>query len=137
MQASLIDKIKELEKESWRLDLEKSLARLTITPVKEGDNTYYDIDEVIEIRPYPNPFGFGGMWGMGVVRSKAEVERRIKWFKGFIKPWQERGLNKVEIIRRPQVTRAELKNLNRKERLDDRTAKGEKPNYKDTQLSLI
>jgi len=132
-----MDKIKELEKESWRLDPEKSFARLTITPVKEGDNTYYDIDEVIEIRPYPNPFGFGGMYGMGVTKSKAEVERRIKYFKGWTKEWEERGLNKVEIIRRPQVTKAGLQNLKHEEQLEGKVARGKKPDYKDTQLSLI
>jgi len=132
-----MDNIKELEKESWRLDPEKSFARLTITPVKEGDNTYYDIDEVIEIRPYPNPFGFGGMYGMGVVRSEAEVEGRIKWFKGYLKEWQKRGFTKIEIIRQPQVTRAGLKNLKRKERLEDDAASGKKPDYKNAQLSLI
>ena len=134
---SLMDKIDEMEKENWRLDPEKSFARLTITPVGEGDNTYYDIDEVIEIRPYPNPFGFGGMYTMGGLKSEAEVKKQIGWFKDWLKVWQERGLTNVEIIRRPQVTRAALRNLKRQEMLEDKATKGEKPHHKDAQLSLI
>lgn len=92
------------------VDKKQSYARLTITPIKEKDREYYQYYEEVEIKPYPNVWGFGGLWGMGSLDSEKEVKRQIASFKRFLKEWQERGLEKIEVIRKPQMTVTECKN---------------------------
>ncbi len=116
----------------WELDKEQSYARLTITPIREGDKRYYQWREEVQISPYPNPFGFGGMWGTGPAWSEDEMQRLIEWFQHFLSKWQERGL-KLEIVRKPEMTIPEYDNERRKERLERSANEGKTP----TQLSLI
>ena len=92
------------------VDKEQSYARLTITPIKEKDRGYYQYSEEVEIKPYPNVWGFGGLWGMGNLDSEKEVKRQIALFKRFLKEWQERGLEKIEVIHKPQMTVTEYRN---------------------------
>ena len=109
MQTSLMDKIREMEMESWRLDPEKSHASITITPIVE-DGGHFEIDEELEIRPYPNPFGFGGMYGGRGVRSRKEVDPVIKSFKKMAKEWEARGMKPPEVIWQPEMTWADRRN---------------------------
>jgi len=102
----------------WEMDKGESYARLTITPIREGDKRYYQWDEVIQIRPYPNPFGYGGQWGMGAVQGEDEVQGLIKQFWRCVKKWQERGLQKIEVIRKPEMTRVEYNNERRRQWLE-------------------
>jgi hypothetical protein len=101
---------KTLDQCQAEVDKEQSYARLTITPIKEKDREYYRYIEEVEIRPYPNAWGYGGQWGIGSLESKKEVKRQIALFKRSLKEWQERGLEKIEVIRKPQMTVTEYKN---------------------------
>jgi len=107
---------KTLEQCQTEVDKEQSYARLTITPIKEKDREYYRYIEEVEIRPYPNAYGYGGQWGIGSFESKKEIKKQIALFKRSLKEWQERGLEKIEIIRKPQMTVTEYKNEQRKEK---------------------
>ncbi|MCL0057750.1 hypothetical protein M1N05_01590 [Dehalococcoidales bacterium] len=118
----------------WELDKEESYAHLTITPIREGDKRYYQWDEAIQIRPYPNPFGYGGQWGMGAAQSEDEVQRLIKGFRHYLKKWQERGLEKIEVIRKPEMTLPEYKNERRREWLEHHGNDGKRAS---SQLSLM
>ena len=64
---------------NFKLDTEKSFALLVITPIHavsdDGETDYIDVKETIEIKPYPNPYGFGGMWGSGS-RSRGNHQSR-------------------------------------------------------------
>jgi len=107
VQKSLLDQL-------WELDKEESYARVTITPIKPikpGEKVKYHWDEAIQIRPYPNPFSYGGQWGSGVASTREEVERHIISFKEYIMDWQKHGLEKVEIRWQPEMTEAERRNL--------------------------
>ncbi len=118
----------------WELDKEESYARLTITPIREGDERYYQWDEAIQIRPYPNPFGYGGQWGMGDAQSEDEVQRLTEVFRHYAKEWQERGLEKVEVIRIPEMTQVEYKNERRRYWLEHHPNDGKSASI---QLSLM
>lgn len=93
----------------WELDKEKSFAELIITPVRRGEKLVLVFSEEVKIRPYPNPFGYGGLWGYGGVDTEAEVEKLIKDFKRYNGRWVEMGL-KVEIVRKPETTEPEYWN---------------------------
>jgi hypothetical protein len=126
MMQSLLDQL-------WELDKEQSYARLTITPVREGDKRYYQWQEEIQIRPYPNPFGFGGMWGTGPAHSEDEVQRLITGFRHYLREWQGRGLEKVEVVRKPEMTMPEYENERRREWLERHANDGKTS----AQLSLM
>ncbi|MDD5476457.1 MAG: hypothetical protein PHU03_08110 [Syntrophales bacterium] len=98
----------EEEKANFKLDDEKSFALLVITPIHavsdDGETDYIHVDETIEIKPYPNPYGFGGMWGHG--SHKPDEEKKvISDFHHWVDPWIERGLTRVEIKHEPKETR--------------------------------
>jgi len=59
----------------WEPDKANSYARLTITLIKGANKGYYQWHEEVQIRPYPNPSGYGGQWGSGTAYSEAEIER--------------------------------------------------------------
>ncbi len=99
----------------WELDKEDSFARLTIVPIKEGDDRYWELTERIQISPYPNPFGYGGQWGMGRTHNEADIEQEINRFYGFLQRWQKHGLEKIEVVRMPEMTWAEYVNEIRQE----------------------
>ena len=117
----------------WELDKEESFARLTITPVREGDKRYYQCNEEIVIRPYPNPMMWGGMWGGRVAHTREEIKAVIKDFNWWVARAKELGLEKVEIIEMPEVTRTEY-DFERRQAL--REAMGETSNL-GAQFSLM
>jgi len=98
----------EEEKANFKLDDEKSFALLVITPIHavsdDGETDYIDVQETIEIRPYPNPYGFGGMWGNGSYKPEEE-KKVISDFHRWVDPWVERGLTRMEIKHEPKETR--------------------------------
>jgi len=99
----------------WELDKEDSFATLTIVPIKEGDDRYWEVMERIQIRPYPNPFGYGGQWGIGAARNEAEIEQEINHFYSYLQRWKEHGLGKIEVVCLPEMTRAQYQNKIRQE----------------------
>lgn len=110
MQQNLLDQL-------WEPDRTKTFAKITITPVKRGDESYFGIEETVEVRPYPNPFMFGGMYGHNSVRTEAEVEKQIEWLQRFLKSYESSGLKGVEleIVRNPEMTQTECSNYRREE----------------------
>ena len=97
----------EEDRANFKLDTENSYALLVITPIHavsdDGETDYISVDETIEIKPYPNPYGFGGMWGHG--GHKPDEEKKvIADFHRWVDPWIERGLTRVEIKHEPGRT---------------------------------
>jgi len=90
----------EEESANFKLDTEKSYALIVITPIHavsdDGETDYIYVEETIEIRPYPNPYGYGGMWGQGGYKLEEE-KKVIADFNRMVDPWVERGLTRVEI----------------------------------------
>ena len=111
-----------LEQCQTEVNKEQSYARLTITPIKSGDREYYRFDEEVHIRPYPNAYGYGGQWGVGRIESEEELEKLIASFKHYLREWQERGLENIEIIHKPKMTVVEYKNKRLKELVDKERA---------------
>uniref|UniRef100_A0A6H1Z7X9 Uncharacterized protein n=1 Tax=viral metagenome TaxID=1070528 RepID=A0A6H1Z7X9_9ZZZZ len=96
----------------WEMDKEGSHAFFHIIPVVEGENRYltYNID--LEVRPYPNPFGFGGMYGGGGCYDKAGIREKVKEFRGYIQRWRDKGMYKVEFKRLPEQVRRPITHIN-------------------------
>lgn len=110
MQRSFVREWEKDEKEAWRMDREQSYAQLRITPIIEGDRRYYLLDKTVEVRPYPNPIGFGGLWAHGVADDRAEVDRRINLFWLEVEKWKAKGLERIEVIEEPEETRVKYTN---------------------------
>ncbi len=121
----------------WELDKENSFARCTITPIREGDKRYYEWEQEMWIKPYPNPFGYGGFWAQGVAKTTEEVDRLISYFKSETERWQKHGLCKIDIIRQPEMTRGEYEIQKRQEWLERDVQAGKKADAKLAQLSLM
>jgi hypothetical protein len=131
-------------KQAWRPDLEKSHARLIVTPIRRGDKVTYDYEESIEIQPYPNPYGCGGCWGGGTMETEAEMEERIKHFSAGIAEypftgewygqWKKLGV-KFEVIRKPEMTAAEYINERERDYVEEHPE--EANSSKHTQMMLI
>lgn len=124
----------ELFQKAWKPDLEQSHARLVITPVKRKDGVVFTYDEELQIRPYPNPFGCGGMYGgFGhYFTTEDEVEHHIEWFKDYCAEWVELGI-KLEIIRKPEMTMAEHINEREYDKIQENPEDASRP----AQLHLI
>ena len=114
----------EKAKLEWKMDSQASFARLTITPVElESGGVIYDLDDAIEIKPYPNPIGFGGCWGSGVAKTLKEAKQSEKSFLKNLSTWSiinhkslyDRGLTNVEVVWKEKTTRAGLLNQKRAE----------------------
>lgn len=118
----------------WELDTENSFARMTITPIKEGGKLKYLWEEEMWIKPYPNPFGYGGFWAQGVAKTTEEVDRLISYFKSETERW---GLCKIDIIRQPEMTRVKYSNQKRQEWLERDIKAGKKADKKTAQLTLM
>ena len=109
MQATIpgIPTAEEEQKASFKLDTEKTFARLVITPIcaisDDGEARFIQVEEAIEIRPYPDPWTFGGLWGHGWLKPEEE-EKVLADFHHWADPWIERGLTRVDIIRQPEET---------------------------------
>ena len=97
----------EEDRANFKLDTENSYALIVITPIHavsdDGETDYIYVDETIEIKPYPNPYGFGGMWGHGGHKPNEE-KKVIADFHRMVDPWVERGLTQVEIKQEPGRT---------------------------------
>ena len=93
----MLDMIDQQIKENWELDPVQSHAYLTITPTVRGEERFFTLHEGLEIKPYPNPLGFGGMWGGSVAKDREELEQRKKKFLEYLKPWKARGLVRITI----------------------------------------
>lgn len=136
MQRSFVGEFEKQEKEAWRMDRERSYAQFRITPIIERGRKRYQLDKTVEIRPYPNPLGFGGLWGMGYADDRAEVDRRINLFLLEVEKWKARGLERIEVIEEPEMTRVEYSNKRRGEMVQEYAEKGGR--YKPTpQLRLM
>lgn len=118
-------------KKAWRMDKDKSYARLEITPIKTMDRHYYQLHTSIEIRPYPNPFMYGGMWGGNSAKDEQELEQAIKHFEETVAELKENGLDRVEVVRHDELIRAE------QVRLEAKPEKASEPEPQVKQLSLI
>jgi len=95
----------------WEMDTEASHAFFHIIPVVDGEDRYLTVSYGLEIRPYPNPFGFGGMWGSGGRRDTASIREKVKEFRGYIQRWREKGMYKVEFKRLPEQVRRPITHL--------------------------
>ena len=133
----------EEEKANWKLDTEASFARLNITPIvaisDEETRYYVQIDETLEIKPYPNPYGFGGMWGHGGYKPEEEAEA-VQKFHDYISKWRALGLHKIEVIHNPQETHRVLTEKQRQEALAKHTnssANKQSPKTTRQQIRLI
>ena len=118
----------------WELDKENSFARCTIIPVREGDKRYYKWEQEMWIKPYPNPFGYGGFWAQEVAKTTEEVDRLLAYFKSETAKWQ---IVKIDIIRKPEMTAVEYKNDRRAEWLKRHGNDAKKAVAKVAQLSLM
>lgn len=128
---------RDLLDQLWEMDKEKSFARLTISPIKEGDKSYYLFEQELWIKPYPNPFSYGGFWGQGTAKTTEELNRIVSYFKEEVAEWQGRGLTKIEIIHHPEMTRVAHRNQKRAEQSQKDIEAGEKPASQTTQLALM
>ena len=111
----------EEDRANFKLDTENSYALIVITPIHavsdDGETDYIYVEETIEIKPYPNPYGFGGMWGHGGYKPKEEKEV-IADFHRMVDPWVERGLTRVEIKHEQGRNERVLTEAQRQEALD-------------------
>jgi hypothetical protein len=95
----ICDKCFHEARAAWRMDSEKSFARMDIRPIRKPDGTlHYSIGYNIEIRPYPNPFSYGGMWGGGAADSQEELDKAIASFNAQGDELRESGMTKIEVV---------------------------------------
>jgi hypothetical protein len=86
----------------WQLDKKNSIARLEIKPERRGDEVLFRYNSTIQIKPYPNPFSYGGEWSNGAVETEAEVDQVIADFHKRAARWEKYGI-KVEVVRHPET----------------------------------
>ena len=103
----LCPKCYQIARAAWRMDKDKSYARLEITPIKTTEKHYYQIHTSIKIEPYPNPFMYGGMWGSGSAKDEQELEQAIKHFEETVAGLKENGMERVEVVRHNELMRVE------------------------------
>ena len=84
------------QKEEWRLDPVKSFALFEWQTVIRGEETFYRISESLEIRPYPNPLGFGGMWGGSSAKTLEDVAERKDRFFLYARQYERLGMTRFE-----------------------------------------
>jgi len=101
----------EVAKKAWRMDKDKSYARLEITPVQTANGLIYSLNTSIKIEPYPNPFMYGGMWGSGCAETKEELEQAINNFEETANELRQNGMEKVEIVSHDEIVRTEQPKL--------------------------
>jgi len=92
----------QVEKSNWRMDSKESYALLEITPIVAGNGKYFSYRSSIEIKPYPNPFMFGGEYGFGSAKSEEELEQVIASFNRKVDELREYGMTEVAIKRHPE-----------------------------------
>ena len=107
-QATFTDTFDQSEKDQWRLDPEKSQASFCWHPCILNGERHYHFSTAIEIKPYPNPLGYGGSWGSGGAADLASLEKvKADWLKE-IEHWKARGLTRVYIREEAEVNYDEL-----------------------------
>jgi len=79
------------------MDSEKSHAYFHYHPAKDGEWRGFYITSGLELRPYPNPFTYGGYWCSGSARDEAELKKHLDDFRKEVERWKKHGLVKVEI----------------------------------------
>ena len=82
--------------EVWQLDPVKSFALFEWGMVIRGEETFYRISESLEIRPYPNPIGFGGMWGGSSVKTLEELAVSKDKFFQYCRQYESLGITRFE-----------------------------------------
>jgi len=97
----------EDEKREWRLDAAESSAEFEITAIQFPERIAYSLTDRLVIHPYPNPTGFGGMYGTGGAGSVSDLMERLRGWREMLRPWEARGLTRIKIIRKPPLYRAE------------------------------
>jgi len=93
----MLDMIDQQINENWKLDTTQSHAYLTITPTVRGEERFLTLHEGLEIKLYPNPLGYGGMWVGSIAKEREELEQRKKNFLEYLEPWKARGLVRITI----------------------------------------
>jgi hypothetical protein len=101
----------EVAKKAWRMDKDKSYARLEITPVQTANGLIYSLNTSIKIEPYPNPFMYGGMWGGDYAKTKEELQQKINQFEKQANELRQNGLERVDIITHDEIVRTEQPKL--------------------------
>ena len=117
------------EADAWRMDSQESFARLDITPILTLDGASYTIETTIRIRPYPNPWSYGGMFGFGSAKGEDDLAKAIKTFHEYAEGFKGKGLVKIEVVRHDQKTMATQRKLSQPEK--------QEPKSETKQLSLI
>lgn len=64
---------KEKERAAWMMDSEQSFAKVIVQPITTPEGLVYSFQSELTIRPYPNPFTFGGAYGGGTVKTTEEI----------------------------------------------------------------
>jgi hypothetical protein len=88
----------------FKIDLKESAGSFVVTPIETQDGLVYQIRSSLLVRPYPNPTGFGGYFGLTDTKDKAEVDAHRESFKKDIAKY---GIINVEIKENP-VKRIEV-----------------------------
>jgi len=113
-QTLVCPKCLEARRAAWRMDKEKSFARMEITPVRSADGLAYHLSYAIKIEPYPNPYSYGGMYGGGAAETKEGLDIEIAKFNAQADSLRQNGMEKVEVITHEETVRAEQRKLEAK-----------------------
>ena len=82
---------------------------MEITPVRSADGLVYHLSYAIKIKPYPNPFSYGGMCGGGAVKTQEELDQAIAKFNDQADALRSNGMEKVEIVTHEETVKVEQK----------------------------
>ena len=94
---SFLDAVDAEARATWRLDSEKSFALFTYYQESRNGETSYHYNTSLEIKPYPNPLSFGGMWGSGGCKTPAELEKAKQDFMKYVNRYVPYGLTRIEV----------------------------------------
>lgn len=127
----------EAARAAWRMDGEKSFARLEITPVRTARASYYHLSYSIKIEPYPNPFSYGGMFGNGSAATKEELDRAIASFSKQAETLRSNGMKEIEVVTGEETVRVEQPRLEAPGRNETKQAQVDAAAPEVRQLALI
>lgn len=100
------------EQDAWRMDPKESFAQLEVIPVRTSEGLRYHLNSEVAIRPYPNPLSWGGSWGGDVAHTKKDLRAKIAEFrKQFETYYKVHGMERIEVVTRPETVRVEQKKL--------------------------
>lgn len=92
-------KCHQKEKDAWQMDSKESHYFLTITPIVTEKGKRYSIDDDITLRPYPNPWGYGGRYGGGGAFGEAELAQILERANAEIEELKKHGMTNIKIER--------------------------------------